>query len=229
MNNALTKLEFNGMPVRIELINDEPWFVAMDLCAVLGIANSRDAFQRLDDDEKDIVGVTDTIGRQSPTQVVNESGMYNLVFRSMKPQAQQFKRWVTHEVLPALRKTGQYEMKLLPTTSPVQQNTLAAAKQLLLVAEEHETRLDRLENRQAELEARPSLGSPPEGILFPKYRPDHLRLGEYMAQMGKKLTTHELYSASTRIARYCRKLGIFYEANKHGNRYPIPVLQEFFR
>lgn len=99
---------FSSTDLRVIIINDEPWFVAKDVCNALSIANAKDAVRGLDDDEKDGVGITDPIGRKQTTTVINESGLYALIFKSRKPEAKKFKRWVTHEVLPAIRKTGSY-------------------------------------------------------------------------------------------------------------------------
>ena len=96
--------------VRVVMIDGVPWFVAADVCRVLEITNSRDALSRLDDDEKDDVGITDAIGRQQQTNVVNEPGLYHLIFTSRKPEAHKFRRWVFHEVLPAIRQTGGYSV-----------------------------------------------------------------------------------------------------------------------
>src|SRR5690606_1640015 len=82
--------------------------VAKDVCDILDIKNNRDAISRLDDDEKDAVGITDSIGRKQQTTIISESGLYNLIFLSRKPEAKQFKRWITHEVIPTIRKTGGY-------------------------------------------------------------------------------------------------------------------------
>lgn len=88
--------------------NGEPWFVLSDACRELEIANPRDAASRLDDDEKDTVGITDAIGRKRRTTIINESGLYSLIMSSRKPAARRFKKWVTSEVLPTIRKTGGY-------------------------------------------------------------------------------------------------------------------------
>lgn len=98
--------------VRIILRDNEPWFVAADVCRALEISNNRDALYRLDDDEKMTVASTDSHsgqrgGAQSYT-VVNESGLYSLVLGSRKPEAKEFKRWITHEVIPSIRKNGGY-------------------------------------------------------------------------------------------------------------------------
>lgn len=95
-------------PIRVQVINQEPWFVAKDVCDALTIGNSRDAITRLDDDEKG-VSVVPTPSGEQPMNIVNESGMYNLIFQSRKPEAKAFRKWVTSEVLPAIRKTGRYE------------------------------------------------------------------------------------------------------------------------
>ena len=86
----------------------EPWFVAKDICEVLGIANSRDALSRLDEDEKDGVGITDTMGRKQQVQVINEAGLYHLTITSRKDFAKRFRKWLTGEVAPDIRKHGIY-------------------------------------------------------------------------------------------------------------------------
>lgn len=98
--------------VRAVTLEGEPWFVAADVCRSLGIGNSRDATNKLDDDEKMTVDLTDShSGKRGGAQmitVVNEPGLYALVLSSRKPEAKAFKRWITHEVIPAIRKTGGY-------------------------------------------------------------------------------------------------------------------------
>lgn len=99
--------------------NGEPWFVAKDVCRVLGLENNRDAVSSLDEDEKITVANPDGNPRAGIPHryvVISESGLYALVFRSRKPQAREFSRWVRKEVLPALRKTGRYEV---PGRQPV--------------------------------------------------------------------------------------------------------------
>ena len=93
--------------IRALAIDGEPWFVAKDVCEALGISNNRDALARLDEDEKG-VALTDTPGGKQRVQTVNEPGLYTLALSSRKPEAHAFKRWVTHEVLPALRRDGAY-------------------------------------------------------------------------------------------------------------------------
>jgi len=101
--------DFNEQAVRTVLRDGEPWVVAADVCRVLEIANSRDALKALESDEKASVGIADTSSssRNSITvNVVNESGLYALIFKSRKAEARKFRRWVTGVVLPLLRKQG---------------------------------------------------------------------------------------------------------------------------
>ena len=93
--------------VRTLNVGGEPWFIAVDVCKALEIKNSRDALARLDDDEKG-VALTDTLGGAQNLATVNEPGLYALVLSSRKPEAKKFKRWITHDVIPSIRKTGGY-------------------------------------------------------------------------------------------------------------------------
>lgn len=105
--NALQNFAFEDQLVRIVANDDEPWFVGADVCEVLSLKNSRQVLSSLDDDERDVRSM-DTLGGPQEMIVVSEAGVYRLVFRSRKPQAERFKRWLAHEVLPQLRKTGAY-------------------------------------------------------------------------------------------------------------------------
>lgn len=86
----------------------EPWFVAKDVCDALGISNNRDAIKSLDTDEKNTVAIPDGIQGNPNKTIVSEAGFYRLVMKSRKPEAKAFQRWVTHEVLPSIRKQGGY-------------------------------------------------------------------------------------------------------------------------
>lgn len=95
---------YEDKQVRTVNKNNDVWFIAKDICDILNIKNTTQAINRLDEDERAMFN----IGRQGITNIVNESGLYNLIIRSDKPNAKEFKRWVTHEVLPSIRKTGGY-------------------------------------------------------------------------------------------------------------------------
>lgn len=108
MATDLIQHAFHGQAVRVVLDeHGEPWFVLNDLCTVLGIANPRNVAARLDDDMKGVRPV-DTLGGAQATTCVTEPGMYEVVVRSDSPLARDFRRWVTTEVLPSIRRTGSY-------------------------------------------------------------------------------------------------------------------------
>lgn len=110
--NDVVKFDYKGSNIRTVLVNNEPWFVARDICRVFGMQpnGAHDLVKRLDDDESDSIGLTDDMGRPAKMIVVNESGLYKIILRSDKPIAKKFQKWVTSEVLPTLRKTGRYSM-----------------------------------------------------------------------------------------------------------------------
>ena len=117
--------EFNLHRLRIVMRDDEPWFVATDVAAALAIGRTDDAVRRLDDDEKGADTIR-TLGGDQRVTIINESGLYNLVMGSRKPEAKKFRKWVTAEVLPAIRKTGRYEAPAAAVALPqVQALTLA--------------------------------------------------------------------------------------------------------
>ncbi len=112
--NEVQLFNFENHEVRSLLINSEPWFVGKDVADVLGYKNQNDALSKhVDGEDKDTIAIRDSIGRNRNTPIINESGLYSLVLSSKLPSAKKFKRWVTSEVLPALRKTGQYQVKEL--------------------------------------------------------------------------------------------------------------------
>ena len=112
----LQLFNFEGNEVRTLKINDEPYFVGKDAANILGYSNTRKALQDHVDleDKKDGVTIRDSIGRNQKPTVINESGLYSLILSSKMPNAKRFKRWVTSEVLPAIRKTGSYQIPQTP-------------------------------------------------------------------------------------------------------------------
>lgn len=94
--------------VRALTIDQQPWFVAKDVCGALGLSNVGQAIVSLDDDEKGYITIDDGTPGNPNKAVVSEAGLYTLILRSRKPEAKRFKRWVTHEVLPSIRRDGGY-------------------------------------------------------------------------------------------------------------------------
>lgn len=120
---GLAVFTYSDLEVRTVVRDGEPWFVAADVCTVLDIGRTHDAVRGLDDDERG----TDTIrtpGGDQAVTVINEPGLYSLILRSRKPEAKAFKRWITHEVLPQIRRTGRFE------AAPAIPQTYAEALQL---------------------------------------------------------------------------------------------------
>ena len=113
MENKLMIFENEAFgKVRTLNLNGEPWFVAADVCKALELGNPSMTVERLDDDEKGISTI-DTLGGKQRMAIINEPGLYSLVITSRKPEAKAFKRWITHEVIPAIRKYGGYMTKSL--------------------------------------------------------------------------------------------------------------------
>lgn len=104
---SIIPFSFDDQPVRVTDCDGSPWFVLTDVCAVLELANPRQVGSRLDDDEKGVLTV-DTPGGAQETTIINESGLWSLVLTSRKPEAKAFKKWITSEVIPSIRKTGSF-------------------------------------------------------------------------------------------------------------------------
>jgi prophage antirepressor-like protein len=142
----------DNFEIRVIEKHGEPWFVVKDVCEALEIVNSRDSVSRLDEDEKGVV-LTDTPGGRQELTIVSEPGLYSLILGSRKPEAKQFKRWITHEVIPSIRKTGSYlvqpqsiedliimqaqSMKDIRTRLEKNENQITAIKDTLLSSEQN--------------------------------------------------------------------------------------------
>lgn len=138
MNNEIQKFDFKGAPLRT--LTDkagEPWFVAKDVCDILELSNVTEALRSLDDNEKSNFRISEVAqnGGRAPL-IISEPGLYKLIMRSRKPEAKEFQRWVTHEVLPQIRKTGGYipatdaddDMTILAKAVMIGQRTMEAQK-----------------------------------------------------------------------------------------------------
>ena len=139
MSNEITVFENTEFgSVRTLVINDEPYFVGKDVAKILGYSNPRKALiDHVDDEDK---GVTkcDTLGGTQEMTVINESGLYSLILSSKLPKAKEFKRWVTSEVLPSIRKTGSYSIQQ-KVDSYMIEDSIARAKRWIEEEEERRT------------------------------------------------------------------------------------------
>lgn len=151
MNNSIQRFDFKGAALRTLIDeNGEPWFVAKDVCDVLELSNVGQALARLDNDEKSSITLNDGTPGNPNRAIVSESGLYALVLASRKPEAHEFKRWVTHEVLPQIRKTGGYiptseaddDMTILAKAVMIGQRTMEAQKQKIAA---QQSRIDELQ------------------------------------------------------------------------------------
>lgn len=129
---------FQSKPIRVVLIDGEPWWVAVDVCAVLEIGNPSQALKRLDQDETTLISIE---GIPAGQNVVNESGLYALVLGSRKKEAKEFKKWITRDVLPSIRKTGSYGVE----------KALSDPKQLRALLGNYAERVEALEARVEEM------------------------------------------------------------------------------
>lgn len=155
MNNEIQKFDFKGSSLRT--LTDEaggPWFVAKDVCDILGMSNPSMAVTALDKDEVAQIDPKDYLGSENRSNqavnIVSEPGLYKLIMRSRKPEAKEFQRWVTHEVLPQIRKTGGYipttdaddDMTILAKAVMIGQRTMEAQKRKIAA---QQTRIDELQ------------------------------------------------------------------------------------
>lgn len=144
--SAIEVFSAGNWSVRTVLVDGEPWFVAADVCSCLGIVNGRDAVARLDPDAVGTTDIIDRLSRAQQVRVVSEAGLYELIFQSRRPEAREFRRWVTSDVLPEIRRTGSYTA---PAPVPAVMPTHAEALRGWADALEH---VERAEARIVELE-----------------------------------------------------------------------------
>ena len=130
ISNSLQLFQNSGFKIRVVMRDGDPWFVAKDVCTCLEIANVSDACSRLDEDERGIVS-TDTPSGKQEMLIVSEPGLYSLIGSSKKQEAKAFKRWVNHEVLPSIRKTGSYSVTQSQPQFALPTNYLEALKALV--------------------------------------------------------------------------------------------------
>ncbi|HEY4546654.1 MAG TPA: phage antirepressor [Pedomonas sp.] len=144
-STSLVSFAFDATDVRVTSRDGEPWFVLADVCRVLGISNPSDAASRLKERERHTLGNTEGIAdsRVQSLVVISESGLYKLVLRSRKPEAERFADWITEDVIPSIRKTGSYGAAQVNLRDPAQLANIAV--QLIEVNKELQDRAARAE------------------------------------------------------------------------------------
>lgn len=202
--NSITQFVYDSKSVRTIVIDNQPWFVAKDVCEILEISNNRDALSRLDADEKNTVALTDG-NRGNPNQtVINEAGLYTLIMSSRKPEAKQFKRWITHEVIPSIRKHGAY------MTTETIEKTLSNPDFIITLA----TKLKEEQARAAALEQKIVTDKPK--VLFA----ESLETSSdciLIANLAKLLKQNGIDTGEKRLYRWLRENGYLGKVGEHYN------------
>ena len=212
--------------VRTVLLNNEPWFCIKDICDILGLTNPTVVTQRLDEDEVTKFNLGSKVGI---TNFTNESGLYTLILRSDKPEAKPFRKWITSEVIPAIRKTGKYEEK--PMTSA--QYLLQQAQWMV----EAENRMNNIENDVAQNNQ--ILGNMKKDLTRIEHNErrtvtsNHLTVIAYANMKGINSNTYNSSVMGRKATKVCRTRGLLTGTvvdSKYGliNTYPLEVLDEIF-
>lgn len=150
MNTEIQTFNFNSATLRtLTDTAGDPWFVLKDCMSILGLGNPTETVKMFDDDEFSTTEVIDSIGRRQQTYIISEAGLYGLVLKSRKPEAKEFRRWVTHEVLPSIRKHGIYATEA--TIDQILANPDFGIRLLTELKEERAKRIE-AENHVKELE-----------------------------------------------------------------------------
>lgn len=213
--------------VRTIFANNEVWFCAKDVCGILEIKNVTQAVQRLDEDERSMFN----IGRQGNTNFVNESGLYTLILRSDKKEAKPFRKWITSEVIPAIRKTGKYEEKKKPLT---QAELILQQAQWMVEAE---SRINNIENNVIGLAGTVENNDKSIKRLENNQRrtvtSNHLTVIAYANIKGIKPKSYHAPSIGKKATKICREKDLLIGTtvdSRYGliNTYPVEVLDEIF-
>ena len=213
--------------VRTIFANNEVWFCAKDVCGILEIKNVTQAVQRLDEDERSMFN----IGRQGNTNFVNESGLYTLILRSDKKEAKPFRKWITSEVIPAIRKTGKYEEKKKPLT---QAELILQQAQWMVEAE---SRINNIENDVIGLantiEDNDKSIKRLENNQRRTVTSNHLTVIAYANIKGIKPKSYHAPSIGKKATKICREKDLLIGTtvdSRYGliNTYPVEVLDEIF-
>lgn len=189
INREIIKVfNFNDSEVRITEKDGEAWFVAKDVCDILGISNVSDAVSRLDNDESTTIVKTDSVKTPAKILIISESGMYSIVFRSNKSEAKAFSKWARSKVLPSIRKTGSYNANTLNPMEIALQSCQAiiALEQAQL---QQESRIKKLESAKSHIDRIFHFG---EYTSIRAYCNVHdIRLyPKQFASLGRQCTTH---------------------------------------
>ena len=209
MNNEIQKFDFKGAALRT--LTDEagePWFVLKDCMSILDLGNPTETVKMFDKDEFSTTEVIDSIGRRQQTYIISEPGLYRLVMKSRKPEAKEFQRWVTHEVLPQIRKTGGY----IPTSESDSDGDIMA-RAVLVAQKTIERKNQQLQAKDAQIK-----------MLEPKARfADAVAASDgtcLIGELAKMLRQNGLKVGQNRLFRILRDDGYL---GKSGSNWNVPT------
>jgi prophage antirepressor-like protein len=221
----LIPFEFESSAIRVYTDPDgQPWWIAKDVCDALGIKNNRQAISRLDSDEKGVIS-GDTPGGIQDISIVNEPGLYNLILSArtrsrIKPQIDRFKRWVTHEVIPSIRKTGKYAISDPLDSYP----ELRAIRDLAISTAEARLKAEQAEERAIRAEAKADMA------LDETHR---MTIEEFVCRNGllRQFPAHTWPAAARWLGRFCLEWNLKtdpvptpWKSWKDEKRYPLQAL-----
>ena len=213
--------------VRTIFVNNQVWFCIKDVCDILELKNPTAVAQRLDEDER----AKFNLGRQGETNFTNESGLYTLILRSDKKEAKPFRKWITSEVIPAIRKTGKYEEKKKPLT---QAELILQQAQWMVEAE---SRINNIENNVIGLAGTVQNNDKSIKRLENNQRrtvtSNHLTVIAYANIKGIKPKSYHAPSIGKKATKICREKDLLIGTtvdSRYGliNTYPVEVLDEIF-
>lgn len=201
----VTPFDYSGQRVRVVTIGNDPWFVLADLARVLGIANVKQLRDRLDDGVCQTYPITDSLGRVQNAAIVSEAGMYEVVLRSDKPEAVTFRRWITHEVVPSIRRTGSYGIARELTPDEIVHQALQITT-----------------NKIIELEARAAI-TEPKAAAFDRWLSSNV--GYAVADVAKALRAAGALTGRNRLFEFMAEQGWLYR-DARGQWHPYQTQSE---
>lgn len=204
---------YNSVEVRTIQNDGEPWFVLRDVCNVLGLGTPARVAERLDHDEVSQTHITDSMGRQQETTIINESGLYNVILRSDKPEAKPFRKWVTSEVLPTIRRHGMYATP--DTLEKMLADPDTTIKLLETIKQERAARLA----LEAQAEA-----DKPKVLFADAVSASHSSI--LVGDLAKLLRQNGVEIGQNRLFRFLREKGYLCS---HGERYNLPTQRSMDR
>lgn len=206
--NALKVFSFEGRETRIVMVDGEPWWVAKDVCDVLELTNPTEALRILEDDERNTLRISEGIRGNPEMNIISESGLYTLIMRSNKPEAKRFRKWVTSDVLPSIRRHGAY------MTDQKAEDILSDPDNIIRFAQQWKAEREKRLKLEAEAKTNEPL------VLFAK----SLQVSEdsiLVGNLAKILKQNGIEMGQTRLYKWLREHG--YLMKQQGDNWNRPT------